>query len=203
MTVTAASADIAALQRIAVKLFLTDDSVLDPPSVIPVFHRWIQTHAVDGLLIDVANYSHMATGPCVLLVAHEGHYALDRTGGRLGLQYSRTRPLEGPLPDRLASITRTLLGAARLLETERSLTGPLRFAGNEIEWVASDRLLAPNDDATLAAIRPALDRVLTAWSHSAAWTLTRVPDPRAPFRVTARAAQATPLDSIAARLGTD
>ena len=199
MTVTAA-ADIGALQRIAVKLFLTDDAVLEPRSVIPVFHRWIQTHAVDGLLIDVADYSHMATGPCVLLVAHEGHYALDRTDGRLGLQYTRTRPLEGPLADRLASITRTLLGAAQLLETESTLTGPVRFAGNEIECVANDRLLAPNDGATLAAIRPALDRVLTAWLHSTAWTLTRMPDPRAPFRVTARAEQATPLATIAARL---
>ena len=73
------------LQRVALKVFLTDDSVLDPRDAIPVFHRWIQTHAVDGLLIDVADYAHLPTGPTVLLVAHEGHYSLDRTHGRLGL----------------------------------------------------------------------------------------------------------------------
>ena len=55
--------DVANLQRIALKIFLDDESVLEPADVIQVFHRWIQTRAVDGLLIDVADYSHMATGP--------------------------------------------------------------------------------------------------------------------------------------------
>ena len=146
--------DVANLQRIALKIFLDDEAAVEPADVIPVFHRWIQTQAVDGLLIDVADYSHMATGPCVLLVAHEGHYVLDRAGGRLGLQYARRRPLDGPLQDRLAVLGRILLRAGRLLETDRSLPGPVRFRGNEIECIANDRLLAPNIAETLTALGP-------------------------------------------------
>ena len=192
--------NIANLQRIALKIFLDDESVLEPGDVIPVFHRWIQTHAVDGLLIDVADYSHMTTGPCVVLVAHEGHYVLDRAGGRLGLQYARRQPLDGPLPDRLATLGRLLLGAGRLLETDTSLPGPVRFRGNEIECIANDRLLAPNRAETRTAIRPALDRFLTTLSAGASWTLTQEADPRARFELLAHTHGAATLDTIAERL---
>ena len=191
---------MANLQRIALKIFLDHESVLKPADVIPVFHRWIQTQAVDGLLIDVADYSHMPTGPCVLLVAHEGHYVLDRAGGRLGLQYASRQPLDGPLPDRLASIGRLLLGAGRLLETDASLPGPVRFLGNEIECIANDRLLAPNRAGTLTAFRPALEAFLTTLSAGADWTLTRETDPRARFEVLAHTPGAATLETIAERL---
>ena len=197
---TPKTADIANLQRIALKIFLDDESVLEARNVIPVFHRWIQTQAVDGLLIDVADYSHMANGPCVLLVAHGGHYVLDRAGGRLGLQYARGRPLDGPLPDRLVSLGRLLLHAGRLLETDSSLPGRVRFLGNEIECVANDRLLAPNRAATLTAFRPALDAFLTTLSASAGWTLTRDLDPRSRFGVLAHTPSMATLDTIAERL---
>ena len=193
--------DVADLQRIALKVFLDRGSVLKPADVIPVFHRWIQTRAVDGLLIDVADYSHMATGPCVVLVAHEGHYVLDRTGGRLGLQYARRQPHDGPLADRLTSLGRILLRAGRLLETDRSLPGPVRFRGDEIQCVANDRLLAPNRTETLTAFRPALDAFLTTLAADAAWTLTREADPRARFGVLARTPGAATLDTLADRLG--
>ena len=193
--------DVANLQRIALKVFLDDESVLEPGDVIPVFHRWIQTQAVDGLLIDVADYSHMPTGPCVLLVAHEGHYVLDRAGGRLGLQYARRQPLDGPLPARLTAVARTLLRAARLLETDTSLPRPVRFLGNEIECVANDRLLAPNRAETLTAFRPALEGLLTTLSAGAEWTLTQETDPRARFEVLAHTPGAATLDTIADRLG--
>ena len=200
VTATPGTPDVANLQRIALKIFLDDESVLEPADVIPVFHRWIQTHAVDGLLIDVADYSHMATGPCVLLVAHEGHYVLDRAGGRLGLLYARSQPLDGPLPDRLASMGRLLLVAGRLLETDTSLPGPVRFGGNEIECIANDRLLAPNRAETLTHLRPALDAFLTTLSAGAGWTLTREADPRARFAVLAHTPGAATLDTIAGRL---
>ncbi len=52
------------LQRIGLKFFFegTGEATrkgaapLRPRDFIPVFHGWIQTHAVDGLLIDVADY---------------------------------------------------------------------------------------------------------------------------------------------------
>jgi hypothetical protein len=200
MPVVPMTPDVTNLQRIALKIFLAEGSVLDPRDVIPVFHRWIQTQAVDGLLIDVADYSHMATGPCVLLVAHEGHYILDHTGGRLGLRYTRRQPLDGTLPDRLAALGRTLVRAGRLLETEPSLASPVRFHGHEIECIANDRLLAPNQADTLTAFRPALDAFLSTLWPGSDWTLTPEPDPRALFGVTAHGPEAASLETIAARL---
>lgn len=193
--------DVANLQRIALKIFLDDESLLEPGDVIPVFHRWIQTQAVDGLLIDVADYSHMPTGPRVVLVAHEAHYVLDRAGGRLGLQYARRQPLDGPLSHRLATLGRLLLRAGRLLETDTSLPGPVRFRGNEIECVANDRLLAPNRAETLTAFRPALDAFLATLSAGAEWTLTQETDPRARFGLLAQTQAAATLDTVTERLG--
>jgi len=200
VTTATPSTHVGDLHRIALKVFLTDDSNLDARDVIPVFHRWIQTQAVDGLLIDVADYTHLPTGPSVLLVAHEGQYALDRTDGRLGLQYTRTRPLEGSLAERLGGLGRTLVQAARLLETDATLPGPVRFAGNEISCVAHDRLLAPNTTATLTAFRPALEAFLQAVSAETDWSLTQEPDAGAPFGVRALASAPATLDTIASRL---
>ena len=200
MSSSASAPDITDLQRLALKIYLDDESVLEPADVIPIFHRWIQTQAVDGLLIDVADYSHMATGPCVLLVAHEGHYVLDRAGGRLGLQYARRQPLDGPLSDRLAALGRLLLRAGRLLETETSLPSPVRFLGNEIGCVANDRLLAPNRAETLAAFRPALNGFLTTLSAGASWNVTRESDSRERFEIRAHTPGAAALDTLAERL---
>ena len=162
---------LADLQRIALKIFLTEESSLEAPDVVPIFHQWIQTQAVDGLLIDVADYSHLPSGPSVLLVAHEGHYVLDRTGGRLGLQYTRTQPLNLSLPDRLLTIGRMLIAAGRLLEQDRSLTGPVEFRGNEILCIANDRLLAPNISDTAEAFKPTLEAFLTSLNPDGNWTL--------------------------------
>ena len=200
MNSVSATPDIADLQRIALKIFLDERTVLEPRDVVPVFHRWIQTQAVDGLLIDVADYSHLATGPAVLLVAHEGQFILDRTGGRLGLQYARTRPRDGSLTDRLTRVGRTLLVAGRLLEEDPSLPEPVRFRGDEIECLANDRLLAQNRADTLTAFRPALDAFLNLLSAGGDWTLTREPDPRARFGVHAHTSAAATLETLSSRL---
>ena len=193
--------DIADLQRIALKVFLSEKSVLPPAEVIPIFHRWIQEKAVAGLLIDVADYSHLPTGPSVLLIAHEGHYVLDQTGGRLGLQYTRTQPLKASLPDRLLTIGRTLIKAGRLLEEDESLPSPVEFLGNEIQCLASDRLRAPNRKDTMTAFKPALDIFLTALAADVSWKLTPEPNPSARFGVHAKSQTAITLENLATNLG--
>ncbi len=201
MTAVAPAAhDAAAVQRIALKVFLDERSALSPRDVIPVFHRWIQTRAVDGLLIDVADYTHLPTGPLALLVGHEGRYVLDRGDGRLGLQYVRTQPLDGPLETRLRAAAGMLLRAARLLEEDAALAGPVRFRRDEIEWVANDRLLAPNTPDTLAAVRPAFESFLAALPGGAPWTLTPRTGPGARFGIHARTPAGAPLDALAERL---
>ena len=117
------------------------------------------------------------------------------------MQYARRQPLDGPLTDRLTSLGRLLMLAGRLLETDTSLPGPVRFRGNEIACVANDRLLAPNRAETLTAFRPALDTFLATLFADAKWTLTQETDPRARFGLLAQTQAATTLDTVAERLG--
>ena len=147
--------DAAALQRFSLKLFADPSSAGAPSTIIPVFHQWIQEHAVPGLLIDVADYTHLVDGPSVLLVAHEAHYAIDETGGRPGLSYTRKQPLEGAFGERLATAAAALITAARRLEldTSRMTGGGITFRTDEIEFVANDRLAAPRSAGTESALR--------------------------------------------------
>ena len=150
--------DAAALQRFSLKIFAEPASAGAPSTIIPVFHTWIQEHAVPGLLIDVADYTHLVDGPSVLLAAHEANYALDETGGRPGLSYTRKQPLEGAFGDRLAVAAAALITAARRLEqdTARMTGGGIVFAGNEIEFASNDRLVAPRTPDTESALREEL-----------------------------------------------
>ena len=190
----------AAVQRIALKLFLDEPAALSPPDVIPVFHRWIQTQAVDGLLIDVADYTHLPAGPLALLVGHEGRYVLDRSDDRLGLQYVRTQPLDGPLDTRLRTAAGLLLHAARRLEEDAAPAASVRFRGDEIDWIANDRLLAPNRPDTLPAVRPAFESFLATLSGGAPWTLTPHGESKARFGIHARTPAEAPLATLAGRL---
>ena len=146
------------LQRFAVKLYLDPRSTLAPRGCIEIFHRWIQERAVPGLLIDVADYTHLTGGPRVVLVAHEGNYALDDADGRLGLSYTRKQPLEGTLPERLAEAAGILLGAAERLERDTSdlADGRAVFLGAEMAVVANDRRAAPRTADAEAALRDAV-----------------------------------------------
>jgi len=145
------------LQRFGVKLFLEPSITASPQTCIRTFHRWIQTSAIDGLLIDVADYSHLVDGPHVLLVTHEGNYAVDVAESRLGLIYTQKQPREEPLIDRLMWACRSVVKASCLLEQDSTFNPCLTFRGNEIQFVANDRLLAPNTTETAKSIESILD----------------------------------------------
>jgi len=144
------------LQKIALKFFVRDAQAARLKEFVPVFHRWIQTRAVEGLLIDVADYSHLENGPGVTLVGHDSDYYLDTMEGPLGLLYTRKAPLQGPLEGRLRACLRTALTACAKLEDEPEFDGRLRFAGGEALFLANDRLAAPNTAEAFAALRPDL-----------------------------------------------
>jgi hypothetical protein len=129
------------VNRLSVKFYLTDASTLEWGTLIPIFHRWIQTHAVEGLLIDVTDYKHVPQGPGLLLIGHEGDYAIDESDGRLGLRYILKREPHDSLASQLATAIRRLQGAIRQLETDlpnlsfETSIGTIQFL---------DRLNAPN-----------------------------------------------------------
>jgi hypothetical protein len=64
--------------KIAVKIFVAEDNFA-ADRFVPIFHRWIQNQAVEGhLLIDVADYAHVAGGPWV---THSFHMDLGLSSG--------------------------------------------------------------------------------------------------------------------------
>ncbi len=191
---------ISELQRIGLKVFVDGAAALKTTEFVPVFHRWIQTHAVDDMLIDVADYAHVPQGPGTMLIAHAGNYSTDQAGGRMGLLYTRKRGGGDTLEARLTSLARTVLHAARLLEQDPAFSGRLSFRGSELELTANDRLLAPNSDETVAALRPALSAVLGALYPGAECRMVRDPDPRARLTLSITAPQPVSIATLLGRL---
>ena len=148
--------DVSLLEKFCVKFYVADPQGVELLDLIPVFHSWIQAQAVAGLLIDVADYIHVPDGPGIVLVGHEADYSLDRAEGPLGLLYNRKRLGQGSNTDRLCAGLRNALKACHLLEGQASM----RFDGHRFRFMGNDRLVTPNDDVTLDALRPDLDAVL-------------------------------------------
>jgi hypothetical protein len=134
--------------KISVKIFTASDGFA-PSEFVPVFQRWIQTHALaDHLLIDVADYAHVHNGPGSVLVTSQANLYTDRADGRLGLIYSRKLPMEGSFGDRLLNVTASTLRAASLLENDPAVGGRLKFRTDELLIRLNDRLFAPNTAQT-------------------------------------------------------
>ena len=148
------------IQHVRVKIFASEqagvDLGVDLGDAIPIFHRWIQDGVCDEMLIDVADYRHVPAGPGVMLIGYEAHYSLDETGGRLGLLYSRKAP-GGEARENLRQAYKAAVNACRRLEAEVPFQGKLRFDMRDCEIAINDRLLAPNTDATFAALRGELE----------------------------------------------
>jgi len=182
--------------RINAKLFVTDETAVSLTDIIPVFHRWIQTQAVEGLLIDVADYKHVEDGPGILIIGHEGDYALDQENGRSGLLYTRKR--EWPTPDfkdRLRLVIGLAVQATQILANEESLS--LEFRTDELGLIFPDRLNAPNTPETLAALQDDITAVLAEIYGSDVITLTATSDDvKRPFAVQATIANAPILADL-------
>lgn len=155
------------LQHVNVKIFVEGELPIEPARFIEVFHAWIRDAVLDELLIDVADYRHVPSGPGVLLVGHESDYSMDNTGGRWGLRYNRKAPVEGDHNDRFHNALRSAVHACLLLEKQFAAEGPLTFSRSEFEVFINDRALAPNTSETFAAYKPAIEAFLAgALGHS-------------------------------------
>ncbi len=188
------------LHKFGIKFFAVDGQRIDILKLIPLYHRWIQHNALQELLIDVADYSHVPAGPGVMLIAHEGNYALDETGHERGVVYYSKRRLSGELPERFARVAQRALTAARLMSADAELDGTLNVPGNRLQFFANDRLLAPNTDAAYAELEPAFKAFLERLYSGAPYRLARETDPRERLSVTVQADTEAPLETLLARL---
>jgi hypothetical protein len=189
------------LEKIAVKVFAAGPNDIPLTDFIDVFHGWIQ--ASDGLYHDVADYSHMEAGPGIVLVANHANLSIDEAEHRRGLLYSQKAPLSGSNEENIRAVSRMALETCRRLEQEPSLGGKLKFSDKEL-WISiNDRLLAPNRDATLAALKPDLEGALRALVGDANFTLEHNHDSRQRFSVTVRVSKHFQLDKLTAAAGAE
>lgn len=188
------------LHKFGIKFFATSAERFDILKLIPMYHRWIQHGALQDLLIDVADYSHVPAGPGVMLIAHEGNYALDETGHERGVLYYSKHRLAGQLPERVVSVAAKALKAAQLMSEADELEGTLSVQGNRLQFFANDRLVAPNTDAAYAELEPALRALLDRLYADVPYTLAREPDPRERLAVRVQAAAAVPLQTLLDRI---
>jgi len=176
------------LQHVNVKLLLQDAQGLSLEPLIPVFHSWIE-HQNGELLIDVADYSHVPAGPGVVLIGDEGNYSVDDTNDRLGVRYNRKAALEGGNQVVLAQAARAALTACQKLEVEPRLEGKFRFDGQGIEISVNDRLIAPNNTASIEALDPEFQLFFRKLFRGKEYSIAYDPDPRALFAAKIKATQ--------------
>lgn len=182
------------LQKINVKFFAADPNGVSLETFIPVFNSWIQ--AAEGAYYDVADYSHVPSGPGIVLVAHEANISLDNTDNRLGLLYNCKEALHGSNRERLRLVFKSALENCRRIEGEPLLGGKVRFRGDEALVVINDRLLAPNIEGTFLALRPDLEGALRELYAGARFELERERDPGRRFGVRIKAAVSFSVEAL-------
>ncbi len=186
--------------RLSVKLWVRNTDGIDNADFVKVFHRWIQKGEIGGLLIDVHDYSHVPNGPGVMLVAHEAHYRMDDTDGRLGLRYVRKREIDGDWSERLSMVLREALQAAQALESEPEFAGALQFDASVLNLRIDDRLVAPAGSETFAAFQPIIQSVVTNLYGDAA-EISPDDTPGAPFGVKITSTGEPGIADLLTRLG--
>ena len=186
------------LHKFCVKFFVENPGAVALGGVIPVYHRWIQKQAVEGMLVDVADYGHLPQSPGVMLVAHEADYCMDSMEGPLGLLYNRKTPAKGRLSDRIAGAFRAALGACVKLENEPEFQGKVKFRAGSPVFIANDRLNAPNTEEAFQGLRSDLAAAL-AKVYPSNFEMRRIStDPRA--RLTVQVSSLDPVRDVASLL---
>lgn len=179
------------LQHVNIKIFVDGDLKVDLVRFIEIFHKWVPANALGGLLIDVADYRHVPSGPGVMLIGFEADYSMNGQGGRWGLLYNRKAPLNGTNEDRLRQAFNAAIRTCRMLEAEFP-DESLKFSRQEFAVIINDRLLTPNTPETYAACRPELESFLIGFFDQDGFTMVHDSDPRRRLRVAVRLAH--PVD---------
>ena len=193
-------------RRISAKVFVQPDAAVAPDlrPLVGVFHRFIQEGALEGLLLDVADYTHVPAGPGVMLIGHDVDYAIDMTGRRAGLLTTRKRHPNLPLSELLRDTLRRALVAVQQLEADAS--AGLRFSTGEIELRFVDALAAPNTREAYESVCKEIEPVALRLYGASGFELTHVrpDDPREMLGVSLLApaiSQAADAGALLERLG--
>ncbi len=191
------------IHKFGVKVLVQERAPMTADEVSAVFQRWIQAGSLPGLLIDVADYSHVPEGPGVLLVAHEGNYALDDTDGLRGMVYYAKRYQPGTAAERLARTAGRALTALAMLLEEPGMSERLAADTTTLEIFVNDRLHARNDAQSHEAVTLLVGELVQKLFGPVDYDIETPSDPRSRFalRLHVKAAAADyPARSLAQRL---
>src|SRR5258708_24718503 len=166
------------LQKINVKFFVEKGDGVPLADLVPVFHRWIQQDKLEGMLIDVAEYTHVRQAPGVLLIAHEANYSVDEMDGKRGFLYNQKRAPEKSGEGHLKTAFRRALQACSFLEKEPEVAGKMKFAVNHLQVFVNDRLQAPHHSESYEELEKILKPVLDSLYDGAKHLLIAERDPK-------------------------
>jgi hypothetical protein len=187
-------------QHLNIKLFLKNPERVNLEAIVPVFHSWIQSQGAGELLLDVADYHHVPSGPGIVLIGHEGNYSVDNADGRLGVRYNRKAPLEGSNFDRLIQAIQAALSACEKLASDPALSGAIEFNGREFAIAINDRILAPNTPETFTAAEPELRDFFSTLLGKAEITSAPAEDARRVFSVHVKSVRSFSTSELLANL---
>jgi len=184
-------------ERFQLKMYLEPSAHLEIETLVPVFHRFIREQLLKELVIDVVDYSHVPSGPGVVLIGHAADYYVGELDGRLGLVFSRKRA--APPPDsRLEDGLRHLVNVARLLEQD--VTVKLRFRTNDLSLRLTDRLHTGIDDAAFAQAKAEVEQVFGKIYGGVA-AVERIVEDGGPLGLAIKASSAPTLEALLEKLG--
>lgn len=169
------------LQHINFKIALQNPNQIDFEKFTPVFHRWIQQKLTSEMLIDVAEYFHVPSGPGVLLIGHQANLSIDHIDSKWGFLYNRKTVIEGSNLEKLTTVLKATLEHARRLESEEVFQKSLSFDVGDLQFIVNDRLLAPNSDETFQALQADLKNLFEKLYAGASYQITRPSDARDRF----------------------
>ena len=189
------------LHKINVKFFVEKGTEVSLHDFIPVFHRWIQDDKLEGMLVDVTEYTHVYQGPGVLLIAHEANYSLDETDGRRGFLYAQKRVPEGKSDAHLKTAFRRALQGAALLEKEPEFAGKLKFSTAHLQVMLNDRASATPGSASQAEFEKQVKPVLDSLYGAGGYTLTAEKDPKKMAGFEVKASKGASAEELVKKLG--
>jgi hypothetical protein len=166
------------LQKINVKFFLEKGSDLPLATFIPIFHKWIQDDLLEGMLVDVTEYTHVKDGPGVLIIANEANYGLDETDGKRGFLYNQKRVPEKDSQEHLKTSFKRALKACDLLEKEPATAGKIKFAPQHLQIFINDRAAAPHHSQSHSELEEALNPFLNWLYEGSKYLLIPEKDPQ-------------------------
>jgi hypothetical protein len=187
------------LQRIHIKILSDAPQELKLEPFITIFSRWRADKSHPAGWVDLADYAHVPRGAGVVLAGYHANIAFDMAGPAPGVLYVSRNGLTGDLAARIRSAFASCCELSQKLIAEKEFPRDVKLRTDSIELRFPDRLITPDTPATDAALRPAVEAVVSELfgAHSAKLARDAAGDSAYGFSI--RAASAEPLDVLLRR----